>query len=66
MNIKREILSLRRTSVCAESLSSRVSRSTDRKDVEIIQRELTHLRQICSGLTTEKAAIRLLLCYIRL
>ena len=61
MKIKREILLSRRASVCAATSSPRLS--LDREDIEMMRRELEHLRRRCSELTEEKSSLRL---YIRL
>ena len=59
MKIRREILSSRRASVRAATLSPRLSLPSDREDIEMMQRELEHLRRRCSELTEEKSFIRL-------
>ena len=59
MKIRQEILSSRRALVRAATSSPRLSLPSDRKDIEIMQRELEHLRQRCSELTEEKSSIRL-------
>ena len=59
MKIKRDILSSRRASVCAATSSPRLSLLSDREDIEMMQRELEHLRRRCSELTEEKSSIRL-------
>ena len=59
MKIKREILSSRRASVCAATSSPRLSLPSDRENIEMMQRELEHLRRRCSELTKEKSSIRL-------
>ncbi|XP_065840570.1 uncharacterized protein [Oscarella lobularis] len=58
MKIKREILSSRRASVRAATSSPRLSLPSDREGVEMMQRELEHLRRRCSELTEEKSSIR--------
>ena len=59
MKIKREILSSRRASFRAATSSPRLSLPSDREDIEMMQRELEHLRRRCSELTEEKSSIRL-------
>ena len=59
MKIKREILSSRRASIRAATSSPRLSLPSDREDIEMMQRELEHLRRRCSELTEEKSSIRL-------
>ena len=59
MKIKRDILSSRRASVRAATSSPRLSLPSDREDIEMIQRELEHLRRRCSELTEEKSSIKL-------
>ena len=59
MKIKREILSSRRESVRAATSSPRLSLPSDREDIEMMPRELEHLRRRCSQLTEEKSSIRL-------
>ena len=59
MKIKREILSSRRASVRAATSYPRLSLPSDREDIEMMQRELEHLRRRCSELTEEKSSIRL-------
>ncbi|XP_065840572.1 uncharacterized protein [Oscarella lobularis] len=58
MKIKREILSSRRASVRAATSYPRLSLPSDREDIEMMQRELEHLRRRCSELTEEKSSIR--------
>ena len=68
MKMIREILSSRRgASVHAATSSLRLSLPSEREDdIEMMQRELEHLRQRCSELTEEKSSIRLyiMLCTI--
>ena len=60
MKIKRDILSSRRgASVRAATSSPRLSLPSEREDIEMMQRELEHLRRRCSELTKEKSSIRL-------
>ena len=60
MKIKRDILSSRRgASVRAATSSPRLSLPSERENIEMMQRELEHLRRICSELTEEKSSIRL-------
>ncbi|XP_065840574.1 uncharacterized protein [Oscarella lobularis] len=61
MKIKRDILSSRRgASVRAATSSPRLSLPSERENIEMMQRELEHLRRICSELTEEKSSISLL------
>ena len=64
MKIKREILSSRRASVRAATSSPRLSLPSGREDIEMMQRELEHLRRRCSELTEEKASIRLYIMFV--
>ena len=59
IEIKRDILSSGRASVRATISSPRLSLPSDREDIEMMQRELEHLRRRCSELTEEKSSIRL-------
>ena len=59
IKIKREILLSRRASVRAATSSPRLSLPSDREDIEMMQRELEHLRRRCSELTEEKSSIKL-------
>ena len=58
MKIKQEILSSRRASIRAAISSPRLSLPNDR-EIDMIQRELEHLRRRCSEFTEEKFFIRL-------
>ena len=59
MKIKRKILSSRRASVRTESPSASLLFQNGKEDIEMMQRELEHLRRKCSELSGEKTSIRL-------